>query len=153
MRIGFGNDIHRLECGRKLFLGGLNMPYEKGCIAHSDGDVLIHALIDAILGALALGDIGTFFPPEDDKYKDIDSKLLLEYVIEKAKPEFVNIDATITLESFKLKPYIQEIRKSIATLCEIDCNRVSVKAKTNEGLDSLGSDSAIKAEVIVLLNN
>ena len=153
MRIGFGNDIHRLECGRKLFLGGLNMPYEKGCIAPSDGDVLIHALIDAILGALALGDIGTFFPPEDDKYKDIDSKLLLEYVIEKAKPEFVNIDATITLESFKLKPYIQEIRKSIATLCAIDCNRVSVKAKTNEGLDSLGSDSAIKAEVIVLLNN
>ena len=113
MRIGFGNDIHRLEEGRKLFLGGINLPYEKGCVAHSDGDVLIHALIDSILGALALGDIGTFFPPEDNKYKDIDSKLLLGYILEKAKPEFINIDATITLEGFKLKPYILEIRESI----------------------------------------
>ena len=153
MRIGFGNDIHRLEEGRKLFLGGINLPYEKGCVAHSDGDVLIHALIDSILGALALGDIGTFFPPEDNKYKDIDSKLLLGYILEKAKPEFINIDATITLEGFKLKPYILEIRESISKLCSIEISQVSVKAKTNEGLDSLGSKEAIKAEVVVLLNN
>ena len=153
MRIGFGNDIHRLEEGRKLFLGGINLPYEKGCVAHSDGDVLIHALIDSILGALALGDIGTFFPPEDNKYKGIDSKLLLGYILEKAKPEFINIDATITLEGFKLKPYILEIRESISKLCSIEIGQVSVKAKTNEGLDSLGSKEAIKAEVVVLLNN
>ena len=153
MRIGFGNDIHKLEEGRKFFLGGINLPYEKGCVAHSDGDVLIHALIDSILGALALGDIGTFFPPEDNKYKGIDSKLLLGYILEKAKPEFINIDATITLEGFKLKPYILEIRESISKLCSIEIDQVSVKAKTNEGLDSLGSKEAIKAEVVVLLNN
>ena len=153
MRVGFGNDIHRLEEGRKLFVGGILLPHTKGAVAHSDGDVLIHALIDAILGALSKGDIGTFFPPEDKKYKDIDSKLLLGEILKITNPEFVNIDAVITLEGFKLLPYKNQIRESIAELCKIDVDRVSVKAKTNEGLDTLGKGEAIKAEVILLLNN
>ena len=153
MRVGFGNDIHRLEEGRKLFVGGVLLPHTKGAVAHSDGDVLIHALIDAILGALSKGDIGTFFPPEDKKYKDIDSKLLLGEILKITNPEFVNIDAVITLEGFKLLPYKNQIRESIAELCKIDVYRVSVKAKTNEGLDALGKGEAIKAEVILLLNN
>ena len=153
MRVGFGNDIHRLEEGRKLFVGGILRPHTKGAVAHSDGDVLIHALIDAILGALSKGDIGTFFPPEDKKYKDIDSKLLLGEILKITNPEFVNIDAVITLEGFKLLPYKNQIRESIAELCKIDVDRVSVKAKTNEGLDALGKGEAIKAEVILLLNN
>ena len=153
MRVGFGNDIHRLEEGRKLFVGGILLPHIKGAVAHSDGDVLIHALIDAILGALSKGDIGTFFPPEDKKYKDIDSKLLLGEILKITNPEFVNIDAVITLEGFKLLPYKNQIRESIAELCKIDVDRVSVKAKTNEGLDALGKGEAIKAEVILLLNN
>lgn len=153
MRVGFGNDIHRLEEGRKLFVGGILLPHTKGAVAHSDGDVLIHALIDAILGALSKGDIGTFFPPEDKKYKDIDSKLLLGEILKITNPEFVNIDAVITLEGFKLLPYKNQIRESIAELCKIDVDRVSVKAKTNEGLDALGKGEAIKAEVILLLNN
>ena len=153
MRVGFGNDIHRLEEGRKLFVGGILLPHTKGAVAHSDGDVLIHALIDAILGALSKGDIGTFFPPEDKKYKDIDSKLLLGEILKITNPEFVNIDAVITLEGFKLLPYKNQIRESIAELCKIDVDKVSVKAKTNEGLDALGKGEAIKAEVILLLNN
>ena len=153
MRVGFGNDIHRLEEGRKLFVGGILLPHTKGAVAHSDGDVLIHALIDAILGALSKGDIGTFFPPEDKKYKNIDSKLLLGEILKITNPEFVNIDAVITLEGFKLLPYKNQIRESIAELCKIDVDRVSVKAKTNEGLDALGKGEAIKAEVILLLNN
>lgn len=153
MRVGFGNDIHRLEEGRKLFVGGVLLPHTKGAVAHSDGDVLIHALIDAILGALSKGDIGTFFPPEDKKYKDIDSKLLLGEILKITNPVFVNIDAVITLEGFKLLPYKNQIRESIAELCKIDVDRVSVKAKTNEGLDALGKGEAIKAEVILLLNN
>lgn len=153
MRVGFGNDIHRLEEGRKLFVGGVLLPHTKGAVAHSDGDVLIHALIDAILGALSKGDIGTFFPPEDKKYKGIDSKLLLGEILKITNPEFVNIDAVITLEGFKLLPYKNQIRESIAELCKIDVDRVSVKAKTNEGLDALGKGEAIKAEVILLLNN
>lgn len=153
MRIGFGNDIHRLVEGKTLVLGGLKLPHSKGEDAHSDGDVLIHALIDAILGALALGDIGAYFPPEDDKYRNADSRILLEYVLEKAKPEFINIDAVITLEGFKLRPYILEIRNTLASLCNVDVDKLSVKAKTNEGLDALGKKGAIKAEVVVLLNN
>ncbi len=153
MRIGFGNDIHRLVEGRPLVLGGLKLPHSKGEDAHSDGDVLIHALIDAILGALALGDIGAYFPPEDEKYRNADSRILLEYVLEKAKPEFINIDAVITLEGFKLRPYILEIRNTLASICNVDIDKLSVKAKTNEGLDALGEKRAIKAEVVVLLNN
>lgn len=151
MRIGLGNDIHRLEEGRKLYLGGITLDYEKGEVAHSDGDVLIHAVIDAILGAKAMGDIGTYFPPEDKKWKDADSKKLLKAILEKTEPSIINLDATITLEGYKLNPHIRRIRESLASLLSIDISRVSIKAKTNEGLDSLGRKEAIKAEVVVLL--
>lgn len=151
MRIGFGNDIHRLEEGRKLYLGGVLLDYEKGEVAHSDGDVLLHAVIDAILGAKAMGDIGTFFPPEEKKWKDADSKELLATILSITKPSIINLDATITLEKYKLNPHIREIRESLASLLAIPMESVSIKAKTNEGLDSLGKGDAIKAEVVVLL--
>lgn len=153
MRIGFGNDIHRLEEGKRLYLGGVLLDHTKGEVAHSDGDVLIHALIDAILGAKAMGDIGTFFPPEDGKWKDADSKELLKTILSKTNPNIINIDATITLEGFKLNPHIKEIRESLATLLSISPDRVSIKAKTNEGLDALGKGDAIKAEVVVLIES
>lgn len=151
IRIGFGNDIHRLEEGRKLYLGGIVLPHTKGEVAHSDGDVLIHALIDALLGASAMGDIGHFFPPEDNKWKDSDSRALLSIILGRINKEIINIDSTITLEGFKLAPYITKIRESLCSLLSIDISRINVKAKTNEGLDSLGHGDAIKAEVVVLL--
>ena len=151
MRIGFGNDIHRLEEGRKLYIGGVLLDHTKGEVAHSDGDVLIHAVIDAILGAKAMGDIGTYFPTEAKKWKDADSKELLKVILDKTKPSIINIDATITLEGFKLNPRILDIRRSLAELLSTSIDKVSIKAKTNEGLDALGKGDAIKAEVVVLL--
>lgn len=151
MRIGFGNDIHRLAEGRALMLGGIAIPSKLGEVAHSDGDVLLHALIDALLGAKALGDIGALFPPSDAKYKDADSKELLKKVLELTKPEIINIDATITLEAPKLRGYIDSIRESLSELLSIDASRVSIKAKTNEGLGEIGSGAAIKAECIILI--
>ncbi|MBQ0072377.1 MAG: 2-C-methyl-D-erythritol 2,4-cyclodiphosphate synthase [Spirochaetales bacterium] len=152
MRIGFGNDIHRLSEGRSLYLGGVKLDWNKGEVAHSDGDVLIHAVIDALLGALSKGDIGTFFPPEDKKWKDADSRELLKTILEMTKPTIINLDSTVTLEGFKLNPHIKEIRESLAGLLSIPMEDVSVKAKTNEGLDALGRGEAIKAEVAVLLD-
>ncbi len=153
MRTGFGNDIHRLVEGRRLYLGGVCIPSPVGEEAHSDGDVLIHALIDAILGAAAKGDIGHFFPPEDGKWKDADSRELLKAVLDEVKPEIINVDSTVTLEKIKLQPYILSLRESLASLLGIDISRVSVKAKTNEGLDALGRGEAVRAEVVVLLGN
>ncbi len=152
MRVGFGNDIHRLVEGRKFYLGGVVLPCSKGEEAHSDGDVLLHALIDALLGAKAKGDIGGFFPPEDKKWKDADSRELLKKILEVLSPEIINVDATITLEHFKLAPYINDIRKSLSELLSLDVSRISVKAKTNEGLDAIGEGKAVKAEVVVLVN-
>ena len=111
MRIGFGSDIHKLEEGRKLMIGGILIPSDKGEAAHSDGDVLLHAIIDAILGAAAAGDIGELFPPDDDKWKDADSTILLKHVMDVLKPEIGNIDAVITLESPKLGSWKDIIRK------------------------------------------
>ena len=153
MRIGFGNDIHRLSEGRPLLLGGIEIPSCAGEVAHSDGDVLIHALIDAIVGAYALGDIGSFFPPSDDKWKDADSKDLLKEILRTTKPEIINIDSTITVEKPKLRAHIDNIRNSLASLIGIDKSRISVKAKTNEGLGEIGNGLAIKAECVILLNN
>lgn len=150
MRIGYGNDIHRLEEGRKLVLGGVVLPHTLGEAAHSDGDVLLHAVIDAVLGGYALGDIGHFFPPEDDRWKDAESSTLLKIILEKVRPEIVNLDSVITLEGFKLAPYITEIRESLSALLGIGKSRISVKAKTNEGLDALGKGMAVKAEVVIL---
>lgn len=151
MRIGFGNDIHRLVEGRKLYIGGVIIPSSVGEEAHSDGDVLIHAVIDAVLGAEAKGDIGHFFPPEDDRWKDADSRELLRVILDEVKPEIINLDSTVTLEKVKLSPYILSIRESLASLLGVDISRVSVKAKTNEGLDSIGCGNAVKAEAVILL--
>lgn len=151
MRIGFGSDIHKLEEGRKLMIGGILIPSDKGEAAHSDGDVLLHAIIDAILGAAAAGDIGELFPPDDDKWKDADSTILLKHVMDVLKPEIGNIDAVITLESPKLGSWKDIIRKKVASLLSIDESRVSIKAKTAEGLGDIGSGCAIKAEAIILI--
>ena len=154
MRIGFGTDIHRLVEGRKLILAGVHVPAPFGELAHSDGDVIYHASMDAILGALALGDIGKLFPDNDPQYKDIDSSLLFKKVVTLMKEKgyrINNIDVMVTLEKPKLKDYIVEMRNNIANILETSIDNVSVKAGTNEGLDALGRGEAVKAEVIVLL--
>ena len=154
MRIGFASDIHRLVEGRKLILAGVVVPFELGELAHSDGDVVYHALAESILGALALGDLGTHFPDSDDKYKDIDSSILVKEVVSLMKKEgyiIGNIDISITLEKPKLKNYISEMRNNIARLLETDVKNVSIKAGTNEKLDEIGKGLAVKAESIVLL--
>lgn len=151
MRIGYGNDIHRLVEGRKLYIGGVELPHLKGEEAHSDGDVLIHAVIDAVLGAYALGDIGHFFPPEDERWKGADSRVLLQKILDTVKPVIINLDTTVTIEGFRLAPYIQQIRESLASLLSLDVSRVSLKAKTNEGLDALGEGRAVRAEAVILV--
>ena len=152
MRVGIGSDIHRLGSGRKLIIGGVMIPYDKGEIAHSDGDVLIHAIIDAILGAKAMGDIGTVFPDTAEETKDADSVGLLKEVISRAEARIINIDSTITLEQPKLRPHIDAIRKSLASSLGIPESAVSVKAKTAEGLGPIGEGLAIKAEAAVLID-
>jgi 2-C-methyl-D-erythritol 2,4-cyclodiphosphate synthase len=154
MRIGFGTDIHRLVEGRKLILAGVHVPAPFGELAHSDGDVIYHASMDAILGALALGDIGKHFPDTDARYKDIDSSELFKRVAVLMKDKGYkvnNIDIMVTLEKPKLKDYIETMRNNIANILETSIDNVSVKAGTNEGLDALGRGEAVKAEVIVLL--
>lgn len=154
MRIGFASDIHRLVANRPLILGGINIPYEKGELAHSDGDVVYHALAESLLGALALGDLGTHFPDNDLKYKDIDSSILVKEVMEKVDErgyKISNIDISITLEQPKLRNYIDEMIKNIAILTKVNIDQVSVKAGTNEKLDDIGRGEAVKAESIVLL--
>lgn len=153
-RVGIGYDIHRLEEGRKLVLGGVTIPFNKGLSGHSDADVLIHAIIDSLLGAMVEGDIGTHFPPEDKTYKDIDSLVLLEKVIilMTAKGyQINNIDANIIAEEPKLKPFIQLVREKLAMVTQTGINNISVKAKTNEGLDAIGEGKAIAAQVVVML--
>mgnify|MGYP002625644030 FL=1 len=154
MRIGFGTDIHRLVEGRKLILAGVHVPAPFGELAHSDGDVIYHASMDAILGALALGDIGKHFPDSDMRYKDIDSSELFKKIVLLMKDKgyaINNIDVMVTLEKPKLKDYIELMRNNIAQILETSIDNVSVKAGTNEGLDALGKCEAVKAEVIVLL--
>ena len=153
MRIGIGNDIHRLIEGRPLILGGVEIPYSKGEEAHSDGDVLVHAIIDAILGACAKGDIGTLFPPSDERYKDADSLQLLKQAVEYTGARIINIDSSTTLEEPKLRPYITAMRERIAEVLSIDIDRVSIKAKTNEGLDETGKGNAVSAIAVVLVEN
>ena len=154
MRIGFASDIHKLVAGRPLMLSGVNVPSSVGELAHSDGDVVYHAVSEAILGALVLGDLGTHFPDTDDKYKDIDSSLIVKEVVvlmKKEGYEVKNVDVSITLEQPKLKPFILKMRENLATLLETDFENVSIKAGTNEGLDAIGQGLAVKAEAIVLL--
>ena len=138
MRIGFGYDNHRLIEGRPLMIGGINIPSQFGEDAHSDGDVLIHAIIDALLGATAKGDIGMHFPPSDERYRNVDSKELLKETLKITNANIVNIDTTVVLEKVKLKPYIEEIRKTLALILNTHIDMISVKAKTHEGVDSTG---------------
>ncbi|MBW6515766.1 MAG: 2-C-methyl-D-erythritol 2,4-cyclodiphosphate synthase [Candidatus Cloacimonetes bacterium] len=155
MKIGLGYDVHRLIEGRKLILGGVEIPFSKGCLGHSDADVLIHSLIDALLGALALGDIGKLFPDSDDKYKDIDSRILLRksYNLVKGKDyQIGNIDITICLQEPKLCHYIEAMRKNLASDLETDIANISVKATTEEGLGISGSQDGVCCYSVVLLN-
>ena len=154
MRIGFASDIHRLVGGRRLILSGVVIPFELGEEAHSDGDVVYHAVSEAIIGALALGDLGKHFPDNDPVYKDIDSSILVKRVVEMMKErrcKINNIDVSITLEKPKLKDYILAMRENLASLLETSIDNVSIKAGTNEKLGPLGRNEAVKAEAIVLL--
>ena len=154
MRIGFASDIHRLVEGRKLMLAGIHVPANFGEQAHSDGDVVFHACAEAILGALALGDLGTHFPDSDNQYKDINSSILVKRVVSMMKEngcQINNVDISITLEKPKLKDFIFSMRENLANLLETNIKNVSIKAGTNEGLDALGRGEAVKAEAIVLL--
>ena len=151
MRIGSGWDLHRLVPGRALVIGGVDIPSPLGEEAHSDGDVLLHALIDAILGAHAKGDIGSHFPPCDPEWKDADSRKLLETVLKEYKHRLINIDCTILLERPKLRPHIDAIRASLADLLAMDPADISVKAKTAEGcLAEFGTGDAVAASVTLL---
>lgn len=154
MRVGIGYDIHKLVEGRKLILGGLEIPHDKGCLGHSDGDGLLHAITDALLGAAGLGDIGEYFPDTDPKYKDADSTTLLKATYEQVRRrgwEVENIDANIIAQEPKLKPFKSQMEARIAGLLEMETRRVNVKAKTNEGLDAVGRKEAIATQAVVLL--
>lgn len=154
MRIGHGYDVHRLVEGRKLIMGGVDIPYEKGLLGHSDADVLLHAIADALLGALAMGDIGKHFPDTDPAFKGADSMKLLGHVVGliRAKGYFVgNLDATIIAQRPKMAPHIQIMRENIAQVCGVDVDRINVKATTEEGLGFTGSGEGISAHAVVLL--
>lgn len=153
-RIGFGNDIHRLEKGKPLILGGVLIPSEKGAVGHSDADALTHAITDAILGALALGDIGLHFSDKDERWRDADSFVFLREALKMMNEkdfQIVNLDSTISLEKPKLRPFIDEMRGNLANVLEIDIENISIKAKTGEKVDAVGKERAIKAEAIILL--
>lgn len=155
IRIGLGTDLHRLIEGRKLIIGGVEIPFEKGEDGHSDGDVLLHAIADALLGASCLGDIGSYFPPNDAKWKDADSKKLLKIIFDDVKSngfKIENIDCVIQLEKPKLLPYRDKIRKAIAQILEIDEAQIFVKAKTGEKLGDIGASLAISAQAVALLS-
>lgn len=154
IKIGFGTDLHILAEGRKFFLGGIQIPCEKGEVAHSDGDVLIHAICDALLGAAGIGDIGSYFPPTDDKWKNADSKILLKKVFADIKNlgwQINNLDCVVETEIPKVLPWRQKIISSLAQILELNENQIFVKAKTNEGQDAVGNKNAIKAYCSCLL--
>lgn len=152
MRVGIGSDIHRLEEGRKLVIGGITIPYDKGEKAHSDGDVLIHAIIDAILGAYSMDDIGKHFPDNAAETEGMNSEEMLKAVLIMTQCKIVNIDTTVNLERPRLRPYIQNIRENLSRIMEIPLDRISVKAKTAEGLGPVGEGLAISAEAAVLVS-
>ena len=156
LRIGYGVDVHQLKSGLPLFIGGIKIPSETGALGHSDADVLLHAICDALLGAVNLRDIGFHFSDKDPKYKGIDSKILLREVlsiIEKKNYRVINIDSTVVLENPKLNPFISEMQMVIASILKIDVDAVSIKATTHEQVDSFGEGKAIKAYAVCLLLN
>jgi 2-C-methyl-D-erythritol 2,4-cyclodiphosphate synthase len=153
-RIGSGMDVHQLVEGRALWIGGVQIPHDKGALGHSDADVLLHAICDALLGALALGDIGTHFPDNDAAYKNIDSKILLQKtydLVRQKKYTVVNIDSSLCLESPKIKKYSGEMRKVIAHILQISEDDVSIKATTNEKMGFIGREEGLVAYATVLL--
>lgn len=154
MRIGFGYDVHRLAEGRKLILGGVRIPCKKGLLGHSDADVLIHAIIDAVLGALAWGDIGSWFPDTDSAFKDADSRLLLQKVMDKVSAagwKLGNLDSTVCAQAPKLRPYIDAMRANLASDLNTAIDNISVKATTEEGLGITGQGEGMTATAVVLL--
>ena len=156
MRIGHGYDVHRLTENRRLILGGVCIPYEKGLLGHSDADVLVHAVMDALLGAAALGDIGKHFPDTDEKYKNADSIELLRHVVRLLKEKSYkigNIDATVIAQAPKLKPYIPQMVKNIANACNITEDQVNVKATTEEKLGFTGEGLGISAHSVCLIES
>jgi 2-C-methyl-D-erythritol 2,4-cyclodiphosphate synthase len=153
-RIGIGYDIHKLIEGRDLIIGGIKITHEKGLLGHSDADVLIHALIDGMLGALALDDIGTLFPDTDPKYKNIDSTILLKHVnnlIKEKEYKISNIDSNIIAQAPKMMPYIPKMKEILCKILELSPENLSIKAKTKENLDAVGQKLAIEANAVVLL--
>lgn len=154
MRIGHGYDVHRLTEGRRLILGGVDIPYEKGLLGHSDADVLVHALMDALLGAAALGDIGKHFPDSDERFRGADSIALLKQVcniLSERGYRVGNVDCTVLAQRPKLAPYIPQMRENIASAMEVAADRVSVKATTEEGLGFTGEGLGIAAHAVALL--
>ncbi len=155
MRIGHGYDVHRLCEGRDLIMGGVKIEHEKGLLGHSDADVLLHAVSDALLGAAALGDIGCLFPDNDPQYKGADSLVLLKKVVDTIREngyKIINIDATILAQAPKMKPHIPQMRENIASACGIDTDCVSVKATTEEGLGFTGEKLGIAAHCVCLID-
>lgn len=154
MRVGLGYDVHRLAENRKLIIGGVDIPYEKGLLGHSDADVLVHAIMDALLGASKLGDIGVLFPDSDPKYKDISSITLLKYVkdaMDKKNIKIINIDSIIVAQKPKMRPYIEEMEKNIAKTLDISTDDVNVKATTEEELGFTGSGEGISSKAVCLI--
>lgn len=155
-RIGMGVDFHQLKEGRDLWIGGVKIPHTKGAVGHSDADVLLHAICDALLGALSLGDIGTHFPDTDNAYKNIDSKILLEKTMGLIKKEgysIVNIDTTLCLQEPKIKPYTEQMRKIIAGIAGITEKDISIKATTTEQMGFVGREEGLVAHAVILLQN
>ena len=156
MRVGIGYDVHQLIAGRKLWLGGVEVPHSKGLLGHSDADVLIHAICDALLGAAALGDIGKHFPDKDPQYKDIDSKILLlkcGELLEKKGYYIINIDSIVVAQQPKVGPFIPQMRQVMADILNIDIDQISVKATTTERLGFEGREEGISSQAIVLIDN
>ena len=155
MRIGHSEDIHPLEKGRKLYIGGIEIKSEKGSVGHSDGDALLHTIAEAIFGALALGDLGKYFSDQDEKYKNMSSKIILEKaksLMEEKGYYIVNVDSMVYLETPKLAKYIDSIRKNIAGILSTDVNNISVKATTYEGFGAIGENKAWKASTVLLID-
>ena len=154
MRVGIGYDVHKLTEGRKLILGGVDIPHEKGLLGHSDADVLVHAIMDALLGAAAMGDIGRHFPDNDNSFKDINSMVLLKNVYELLlKEDYIisNIDATLVCQKPKLAPYIKDMKKNIASVLSLDENQVNIKATTTESLGFEGRKEGISSHAVCLI--
>ena len=153
-RIGHGYDVHKLEEGKKFIIGGIEIDHDKGAVGHSDADVVIHVICDALLGALSLGDIGKHFPDTDNKYKGIDSKILLQKVMKLVKEEkyqISNVDVTILLQKPKLRNYIDSMRDTLSNIMEINKSQISVKATTTEGLGFVGREEGVAAHCVCIL--